>query len=99
MGNAFKKGLGFQILRNPVLRVGNVHIWVVLPCSLVDLLILRNRVFRHRNVQILIVLSWNEVVLLKFRNSVFKLRNVQIWNVTNCKGVYFLISGMRFSGS
>ena len=40
------------ILRNRVLRLGNVHISVVSLCYVVDLLILKNRVGRLRNVQI-----------------------------------------------
>ena len=41
------------ILRKRVLKLGYVHIWVVPPSYVVDLLILRNRVFRLRNVEIL----------------------------------------------
>ncbi len=40
------------ILRNRVLRLGNVHIWAVPPYYVVDLIFLRNRFFRLRNVQI-----------------------------------------------
>ena len=32
--------------------LGKVHIWVVPPCNVVELLILKNRFFRLRNVQI-----------------------------------------------
>ena len=40
------------ILRKRVLKLGYVHVWVVPPSYVVDLLILRNRVFRLRNVEI-----------------------------------------------
>ena len=79
------------IFMDRVLRLVNVHIWVVPPCFVVDLLILRIRVFRIRNVQIWVVLSWIVVVFLIFTNSVFKLINVQIWTESNCKGVYLMI--------
>ena len=46
------------VLRKRVLRFGNVHIWVVPPCYVVDLLILKNRVGRLRNVQ-----TWVSAVL------------------------------------
>ena len=52
------------------MRLGNVYIWVVPPCYVVDLMVLRNRVFRLRNVQIYVVLSWKVVVVLIFTNSV-----------------------------
>ncbi len=32
------------------MKLGNVHIWAVPPCYVVELMILRNRVFRLRNV-------------------------------------------------
>ena len=48
----FEFCVDFHILRNRVLSFGNVHIWLVPPCYVFDLLIPRNRVFRLRNVQI-----------------------------------------------
>ena len=44
------------ILKNRVLRRGNVHIWVVPPCYVVDILMLRNSVFRLRILQKWVVL-------------------------------------------
>ncbi len=71
----------FADTQDRVLRLGNVHICVVPPCYVVDLMILRILVFRLRKVQIWVVLSWKVVVLLIFMNSVFKLQIVQIWSV------------------
>ena len=73
------------------MTLGNVHIWVVPLCYVIDLPIPRNRVFRLRNVQIWVVLFWKEVVLLIFTNSVFMLHNVLICTVSKCYGVYLLI--------
>ena len=42
------------ILRKRVLKLGYVHIYVVPPSYVVDLLNLRNRVFNLRNVEILV---------------------------------------------
>ena len=39
------------IIKNRVLRLGNVHIWLDSPFYVVDLLILRNCIIRIRNVQ------------------------------------------------
>ena len=52
------------ILRNLVLTLGNVHIWVVPFCYVVDLMILKNRVGRLRNVQI-----WVSAVLDGVRSA------------------------------
>ena len=44
-------------LVQPHFHAGNVHIWVVPSCQVVDLLILRNRIFRQRIVQICVMPS------------------------------------------
>ncbi len=79
------------ILRNRVLTLGNVHICVVPPCYVVDLLNLKNRFFRFRKVKYGLVLFWKEVVLLIFTNSVFMLQNFQIFTLSKSNGVYLLI--------
>ena len=40
------------VLRNRVLRLGNVYMWVVLPFYVVDLLMFRNCVLKLKNVKI-----------------------------------------------
>ncbi len=70
MGNVVIKRFRIADIQEICLRLGNVHIWLVPSCYIVDLLILRNRVFRLRNIQICVVLSWKVFVLLIFTNSV-----------------------------
>ena len=50
MGIADMKVLRFADIRNRVLRLGNVHVWIVPPCYVVDLLLLRNCIFGLRIV-------------------------------------------------
>ncbi len=52
MCSAVLKGLRYAYTQESFLMLGNVHIWVVPPCNVVELLILKNRFFRLRNVQI-----------------------------------------------
>ena len=59
MGIATWKDFDLLIIRNRVLRLGNVHVWVVSLFYVVNLLMLRNRVLRLRIVQKWVMLSWN----------------------------------------
>ena len=52
------------MLRNRVYRLGNVHIYVVPSCRVVDFLIFRNCVFKLRKVQIWAVAGYKNVYLM-----------------------------------
>ncbi len=66
------------ILRNRVLRRGNVHIWVVAPYYVDDLLIFRNCVLNLKYVKVKAVPYCKGIHLRIVRNDIFRLRNVLI---------------------
>ena len=86
-------------LRNRVLRLENVHICVVPPCYVVDILILRNYVFRLRKVQISVALSRKVVVLLIFRNSVSKLQKGSDMDCVELQGGFADVHELWFQGA
>ena len=73
MGIAVMIGLRFADNQEWGLRLGNVHILVVPPCYVVDLLKFMNCVLNLRNVQIWAVPKSKGVYLWIVRNVIFRL--------------------------
>ena len=78
MSIAVMKGLGFAGTKESCLRLGNVHIWVVPPCYVDDLLMFRNSVLNVKSVKLWAVPYCKKVHFRIVKNGIFRLRNVLI---------------------
>ena len=70
------------MLRNRVFREGNVHIFVVPSCVVIDLMVFRNYVFELRNLPIWTAPNYMGVYLLIVRNGVSSHTNPSYMNST-----------------